>query len=106
MPRGIYQRRIVCVVCGKMILTSGAKTIRCKRCQKKIHHDKARERIKSQLDKIKVRVLKRDNNECQICGQKHTLNIHHFNEDVKDNRYWNLLTLCASCHKMVHNGYF
>ncbi len=69
------------------------------------------EKIKANNEKyylsgMAIKVLKRDNYECQICGQKHFLHTHHFNSNKKDNSYWNLLTLCASCHKLTHKGYF
>jgi len=51
-------------------------------------------------------IFKRDNNECQICGQKEGLEIHHWNKKKTDNSYWNLLTLCRSCHKYCDLGKF
>lgn len=44
-----------------------------------------------------------DDNQCQICGSKINLEVHHltydrvFNEDVDD-----LITLYGKCHRMVH----
>ena len=50
------------------------------------------------------KILKRDNNECQHCGEKENLHIHH-KTDVKffnpPARY--LITLCASCHRLEHH---
>lgn len=54
-------------------------------------------------------VLKRDNYECQICGKKDKLVIHHIdgtNNTSKmnaNNKTENLITLCRSCHRKVHN---
>ena len=63
-------------------------------------------RYNSRMGGMRIKVLKRDNYECQICGDKEKLNVHHFDENKKNNTYWNLLTLCSTCHKSVHLGYF
>jgi len=43
---------------------------------------------------------------CPLCGKEHErltpLNIHHLNEDSKDNRIKNLAPICNSCHCKVH----
>lgn len=57
-------------------------------------------------DKLRKEVLERDNYECQICGQKSYLGLHHFNNKESDHRIMNLLTLCPACHRLVHNGKF
>src|SRR3990167_4046154 len=49
-------------------------------------------------DEMKKKVLDRDNHECQICRQKTHLGLHHANGDRSDNSFWNLLTVCPSCH--------
>jgi len=51
-------------------------------------------------------ILERDNHECQICGQKEHLGLHHYDGNRKNNSYWNLLTLCPSCHRSHHHGMF
>ena len=55
---------------------------------------------------VREKILERDNHECQICGQKTYLNLHHFNGNRKNNSYWNLLTLCPACHRSIHAGNF
>jgi 5-methylcytosine-specific restriction endonuclease McrA len=57
--------------------------------------------------KVREKVLERDNYECQLCGKNKGLIVHH----IKDkNRYWqlifeikNLITLCRNCHSYIHN---
>ena len=60
-----------------------------------------------QSDIWKIRrdnVLARDRYECQMCGRTNRLHVHHIvyknlgNEPLSD-----LVTLCSSCHKKVHN---
>lgn len=48
-------------------------------------------------------VLKRDNQECRQCGERHGLTVHHltyarvFRERLED-----LITLCRNCHEQRH----
>jgi 5-methylcytosine-specific restriction endonuclease McrA len=50
--------------------------------------------------------LRRDSWRCQFCGSSKNLQIHHMvlrshqGADTLDN----LITLCATCHRMVHTG--
>lgn len=54
----------------------------------------------------KYKVLERDNNECQICGSKKNLIIHHKDcsgqSDNPNNDIDNLVTLCRKCHMNIH----
>lgn len=63
--------------------------------------------IKSDAWKNKVsEILDRDHHECQLCGRKDDLQIHHttydrlFHEDNED-----LICLCGDCHKKAHDEY-
>lgn len=57
-------------------------------------------------DSIKEKILERDGYECNVCGRKTNLQIHHI---VK--RSWggshtedNLITLCSKCHRSIETG--
>lgn len=56
-----------------------------------------------QLRKI---VLDRDNNECQICGNKEKLNCHHINpvsiSPIEAADIDNCITVCEGCHLKIH----
>ena len=39
---------------------------------------------------------------CEACGTTSELQVHHVNEDWKDNRPENLQTLCIFCHHFWH----
>ncbi len=60
---------------------------------------------------VKAYVLHRDGHKCQS-GQKGThsvkLNVHHiqFKSRKGSNQHRNLITLCATCHKNLHEGKF
>ncbi|MCZ2337801.1 MAG: HNH endonuclease [Chitinophagales bacterium] len=60
-----------------------------------------------------IKVLTRDNFQCQICGSTKKLNVHHKDRTgiknvgsykLSNNSMDNLITLCASCHTSYHNG--
>jgi len=41
---------------------------------------------------------------CKLCGNKKDLQIHHIDENRKNNQISNLLILCRSCHSKQHRG--
>ncbi len=43
-------------------------------------------------------VLERDNHQCTLCYSVKRLEVHHKNEDRKNNGLDNLVTICHSCH--------
>lgn len=56
-------------------------------------------------DKLRQRILKRDNHKCLVCGcENKKLHVHHLtydrftHEDMDD-----LVTLCEDCHNKVHD---
>lgn len=40
--------------------------------------------------------------ECQACGYSEVLDLHHINENHKDNRPENHAVLCPNCHAKIH----
>ena len=43
--------------------------------------------------------------ECDVCKRHFLdLNVHHINGNHEDNSNDNLITLCGSCHSVVHQG--
>lgn len=68
--------------------------------------------IEKEKKKIRQEVYKRDNFKCTMCGRsKIRLDIHHIDgsnlynswADANNNKN-NLITLCKSCHRKVHNA--
>lgn len=41
--------------------------------------------------------------ECVACGSVRNIHVHHLDEDRENNDIDNLVPLCASCHKILHN---
>lgn len=61
------------------------------------------------FENTKAMVLNRDNYTCQCCKGKHRdskLEVHHivFRSQSGSNEESNLVTLCHTCHKGLHNG--
>jgi hypothetical protein len=54
-------------------------------------------------EELKLEVRKRDNWTCKKCNKKRSTCCHHINENKKDNRIENLITLCNSCHAKYHS---
>jgi 5-methylcytosine-specific restriction endonuclease McrA len=53
-------------------------------------------------------VLTRDGNRCRMCGERPTgrlgkMPIHHIDGTKDNNVMENLIALCTSCHRTVHN---
>lgn len=61
------------------------------------------------FENTKAKVLNRDNYTCQYCKNKHKdkrLEVHHiiFRSQGGSDEENNLITLCHTCHKKLHNG--
>jgi 5-methylcytosine-specific restriction endonuclease McrA len=57
---------------------------------------------------LRQKIRTRDNWTCQRCGKKQkeikgVLNVHHIDEDPRNNFVDNLISLCHPCHCKVHN---
>jgi hypothetical protein len=58
--------------------------------------------------KKRLEIMKRDEFQCQVCGDKEReLNVHH-RIYLKDQKIWDyenkhLITLCEDCHRMAHS---
>jgi len=61
----------------------------------------------AEWDKIRKKVLKRDEYKCSHCGDdKTSLHVHHLtyaNLGDEENHLEDLTTLCVKCHKKIHN---
>ena len=54
--------------------------------------------------KVKKIIKARDSFECQLCGFKENIHVHHIDYDKKNIEHDNLITLCRKCHSMTHRG--
>lgn len=60
------------------------------------------------LPETRLKALKRDYMQCQLCGRQENWNVHHilYRSEAKEcvNCLWNLITLCTDCHTKVHSS--
>jgi 5-methylcytosine-specific restriction endonuclease McrA len=55
--------------------------------------------------KLRLEILKRDRWRCQWCNRMQNLQVHHvqFRSQMGADEEPNLITLCAACHKKIHD---
>lgn len=124
-----------CEYCGEIFLTDSSHIYKkyCNwRCRNenfkkqnpiKIKEYKRREKIKhaeryrliNGLYKDRIRyggnrrkVMERDNFSCVTCKRKYpnvNLVVHHIDENKKNNKLDNLITLCRACHARLHHNF-
>lgn len=77
-----------------------------KKAKLKSEQDEEKEAIKKEFERIRRKILKRDNYKCVECGSDEKLNVHHIIQRSKggDNSESNLVTLCLKCHAEKHKG--
>lgn len=118
-PGEIYQ----CIDCGDDYVFSAGKTTRCKVCQgqadnkvKRFHEQRNPERAQAQKKESRLRLqmsgnrlkaLNRDNETCQMCHAPNSNFVHHIDGNgistgAPNNDLGNLVTLCNSCHHLLH----
>ena len=42
---------------------------------------------------------------CVVCGEDKVLDVHHYDGDSNNNKPENLIPLCPTHHRYIHNGY-
>lgn len=121
----------VCVICGKEFKPVSPRAKTCsERCSRIQENRKQREAYKRRYKKKGYNQKGENNNchkvsakpahkeriygkyrkvYCEICGKtdletKLTFCVHHMDGDSTNNHPDNLITLCHSCHKLVHKG--
>jgi 5-methylcytosine-specific restriction endonuclease McrA len=58
-------------------------------------------------DQLRKQILRRDGWQCQCCGTKSNLEVHHkeFRIQGGNDSEENLITSCAECHSLMHRGF-
>jgi ribosomal protein L37E len=117
----IAHSKDLCTTCYKKILWQPKLTV-CKRCgRERPHHAKGfcagcyqsvfrldeNKAWNYQKDhKISVEEYKELTKKCIICGFDKVVELHHLDENKKNNSKENLIGLCPNHHKMLHNFKF
>ena len=94
----------------------------CKRCKRKMplhakglcagcynfvfHLDKAKINNYRKWHNLDIEVYKRVTNKCILCGFDKVVELHHLDENKKNNSERNLVGLCPNHHKMLHDFKF
>ena len=55
--------------------------------------------------RYRFETLRRDNHLCRICDNREAVQAHHAcgYERFKHEEFWELLSVCLSCHEALHN---
>jgi 5-methylcytosine-specific restriction endonuclease McrA len=72
---------------------------------KRIRSKRPRLRLDPKLyEQLRKQVLRRDGWQCQVCGSRQNLQVHHkqLRSQRGDDDDSNLITLCAVCHEAQH----
>jgi 5-methylcytosine-specific restriction endonuclease McrA len=73
----------------------------------RIRPKQPRLRLDSELyDRLRQRIMKRDGWQCQICGSRQNLQVHHkqLRSQQGSDDDLNLITLCTGCHEGLHRS--
>jgi 5-methylcytosine-specific restriction endonuclease McrA len=101
-----------CEDCGRAQIATGRgvkpvspKTLETTMCDARVHRKGEKNRA-TIPPSVRREVLARDGHQCRTagCGSARFLDVHHVipRDDGGSNDADNLITVCASCHRMIH----
>jgi len=95
-----------CIGCGKSFITKRARSKTRLYCVKSCYNKNRNSTSKQTVNNYRRRALETYEPQCKICsyGIEAVLNVHHIDEDRKNNEIENLVVLCPTHHKEVHLG--
>lgn len=91
-----------CLNCGTNFYTStfSFQKFCCRTCYDEFRNNQSKQKDYINLTKQKY------GNLCALCDSFTNLRVHHIDEDHQNNEEKNLILLCESCHRKIHNGTF
>jgi hypothetical protein len=102
--RMVKMSEIFCKNCGKKIIHRNNVSFCCMACC--ISHNHKNQVWLNRKDYNGIGGYRKfKKNECEICGSKENLIVHHKDEDRANNNKNNLKTLCERCHKKGHKTF-
>ncbi len=113
-----HQAKGYCKYCYKKFIWR-ARLIICKRCQREMplqakglcrgcynfvfHLEDNKAQNYKKWHNIDIGLYKKVTERCIICGFDKVVDLHHLNENKKDNSERNLIGLCPNHHRMIHD---
>jgi hypothetical protein len=110
-----------CFNCYRKLVWDRKKGI-CKRCKREIyihakglcpgcynfvfHLDKTKAENYRKWHNLDINLYKKITRQCAICDFNKIVDLHHLDENKKNNSEQNLIGLCPNHHKMLHNFRF
>jgi len=110
-----------CITCYKKLIWKPKKII-CKRCKREMFHhskgfcpgcyqfvfhlSKAKEFNYKKWHGISLELYKQTTKKCVVCEFSKIVELHHLDENKRNNSKENLIGLCPNHHKMIHNFKF
>lgn len=108
----------LCYSCYKLKLWKPKCKV-CKRCQREMpihakglcdgcysfvfHLDKTKEWNQRKNYGLNIELYKKITSKCLICGFDKVVDLHHLDQNKKNNSETNLIGLCPNHHKMLHD---
>ena len=75
-------------------------------CRERVRINQRKLNNKKRFGGLRIKVLERDNYQCQMCNKDISGNsmscIHHKDENKTNNVMSNMISLCRSCHPKIH----
>lgn len=95
-------KKKICKRCGRMMVHQAHGY--CKGCYNYVFHlDNAKAHNYKRWHNIDIETYKRITQKCLICGFDKVVDLHHLDNDHKNNSEKNLIGLCPNHHKMLHD---
>lgn len=91
-----------CPACGKMFSSKTAAT--CSYACSNTHFAKARNKPERYKNHRTI-CFKNHEKKCIVCSEKNIVEVHHIDENHKNNDPKNLVPLCPTHHQYVHSRY-
>ena len=101
-----------CKACGKLLVAgrfpsgrkeSPSQLAKRKYCNQKCMAKGMQKDTCRSLSHSRMKAKRHIKEACETCGATGRLHVHHKDENPRNNRPSNLMTLCASCHRLCHS---
>ena len=117
----MHQSQGYCITCYKKLVWK-PKTSICQRCKREMvlhakgycpgcynfmfHLEKNRGVTYAKYHNISPELYKKLLKPCVVCGFSEVIDLHHLDENKKNNSEANLISLCPNHHRMIHHTDF